>query len=84
MAYAFRRRTSRLALAGEPSGIWSILALAMRCSNRIGRAPGDPAMRLAVQIALDIVLAWLICPSIAVAVLAAIRMQSRDVANLLR
>jgi hypothetical protein len=40
----------------------------------------------AVQIALDIVLAWLVCASIAVAVfLAAIRMQeSRDGANLLR
>ena len=31
-------------------------------------------MRLAIQIALDIVLAWLICLSIAVAVLATIRM----------
>ena len=41
-------------------------------------------MRLAVQIALNMVLAWLICLSIAVTVLAAIRMQSRDVANLIR
>ena len=32
-------------------------------------------MRLAVQIALDIVLAWLICLSIAISVLAAIRMR---------
>jgi hypothetical protein len=32
-------------------------------------------MRLAVQIALDIVLSWLICLSLAVAVLAAIRLQ---------
>ena len=43
--------------------------------------PEDPAMRLAIQTALDIVLAWLICLSIAVAVLATIRMQGRDVAN---
>jgi hypothetical protein len=69
---------------GEPNAIWSILARALRCLNGIGRAPEDSAMRLAVQIALDIVLAWFICLSIAVAVLAAIRMQSRDVANLIR
>jgi len=41
-------------------------------------------VRLAVQIALDMVLAWLICLSIAVAVSAAILRQSRDVANLIR
>ena len=39
-------------------------------------------MRLAVQIALDTVLAWSICLSIAVAVLAAIRVrESRDGAS---
>jgi len=38
-------------------------------------------MMLAVQIALDVVLAWLICLGVAVSVLAAIRMQSRDVVN---
>jgi hypothetical protein len=69
---------------GELNAIWSILKLAMRCSNGSAEHPEDPAMRLAIQIALDIVLAWLICLSIAIAVLATIRMQSRDVANLLR
>jgi hypothetical protein len=42
---------------GEPSAIWSIWALALRWSNEVGRAPEDLAMRPAVQIALDIVLA---------------------------
>lgn len=69
---------------GEMNAIWSILKLAMRCSNGSAEHPEDPGMRLAVQIALDVVLAWLICLSIAVAVLATIRIQSRDITNLLR
>ena len=60
---------------GATSAIWSVLALAIRCSNGVGRASEDPDMRLAAQIALDIVLAWLICLSVAVAVLVAIRMR---------
>jgi len=45
------------------------------CGARMGRqSTRGSAMRLAVQIALNMVLAWLICLSIAVAVLAAIRM----------
>lgn len=42
-------------------------------------------MRLAIQIALEIVLSWMICASIAVAVLAAIRMRGNpEVTNSLR
>ena len=76
---------SRLALAGRPECDLVDIGARHTVLEWDRTAPEDPAMRLAVQIALDVVLAWLICLSLAVAVLAAIRMrESRDVADLVR
>jgi hypothetical protein len=72
-----KRRTSRLGLVGRTE--CDLIDIGARCAvfEWADRAPEDPSMRLAVQIALDIVLAWLICLSIAVAVLVAVRVRER-------